>query len=99
MNDYVAHANQTLMDVTVHAYGSIDVLLSLTLLNNLSITDDLNAGQVLQLIEAPINLLVKKSVESRGIIPATSVTDGDLEFLNPILGIGTMVIESTFIIS
>ncbi|MNG09672.1 hypothetical protein D3C84_930990 [compost metagenome] len=36
--------------------------------------------------------------ESKKIIPATGITQDELEVLNPILGIGTMTIGTTFIV-
>lgn len=72
MNNYIVHENQTLLDVSAHVYGRVDVVVALALLNNISITEFLTAGQIINLVDAPINSLVKKSVESRNIIPATS---------------------------
>lgn len=72
MNNYIVHENQTLLDVSAHVYGRVDVVVSLALLNNISITEVLTAGQIIKLVEAPVNSLVKKSIESRNIIPATS---------------------------
>lgn len=72
MNNYIVHENQTLLDVSAHVYGRVDVVVGLALLNNISITEVLTAGQIIKLVEAPVNSLVKKSIESRNIIPATS---------------------------
>ena len=72
MNNYIVHENQTLLDVSAHVYGRVDVVVALALLNNISITEVLTAGQIIKLVEAPVNSLVKKSIESRNIIPATS---------------------------
>ena len=72
MNNYIVHENQTLLDVSAHVYGRVDVVVALALLNNISITEVLTAGQIIKLVEAPVNSLVKKSIESRNSIPATS---------------------------
>jgi hypothetical protein len=72
MNNYIVHENQTLLDVSAHVYGRVDVVVVLALLNNISITAILTAGQIIKLVEAPVNSLVKKSIESRNIIPATA---------------------------
>ena len=71
MNDYKVYENQTLQDISAHVYGRVDVVVDLALLNNISITEKLAAGQLIKLVDAPINTLVKKALESRNIIPAT----------------------------
>lgn len=71
MNDYKVYENQTLQDIAVHVYGRVDVVVALALLNNISITEKLRSGQLIKLVAAPINVLVKKALDSRNIIPAT----------------------------
>jgi hypothetical protein len=71
MNDYKVYENQNLQDIAAHIYGRVDVVVDLALLNNLSITEKLQSGQVIKLVDAPINILVKKALDSREIIPAT----------------------------
>ncbi len=73
MNNYIVYENQTLLDISAHVYGRVDLVVALALLNNISITEVLKAGQIIKLVEAPVNLLVKKSIESRNIIPATAI--------------------------
>ncbi len=72
MNDYKVYENQTLFDVAAHVYGRVDIVMDLALLNNLSVTEKLQAGQILKMVEGPINILVKKALDSRGIIPCTN---------------------------
>lgn len=71
MNDYKVYENQTLQDIAAHVYGRVDVVVDLALLNNLSITEKLQSGQLIKLVDTPINVLVKKALDSRKIIPAT----------------------------
>jgi hypothetical protein len=98
MNNYIVHENQTLLDVSAHVYGRVDVVVDLALLNNISVTEVLTAGQIIKLVEAPVNLLAKKSIESRNIIPCTGFGATLDEFVET-LGIGTMAIGTTFIVS
>lgn len=74
MNDYKVYENQTLQDVSAHVYGRVDMAIDLALLNNISISANLQAGQIIKMIDAPINILVTKALESRKIIPATNIS-------------------------
>lgn len=75
MNSYTVHENQTLLDVSAHVYGRADVAVDLAFLNAVSITETLQAGQVIMLVDSPADLLVKRAIESRNIIPATQLTE------------------------
>jgi hypothetical protein len=82
MNDYKVHENQSLLDVSAHVYGSTIYAVALSIFNNISLTDNLVAGQIIKLSDFPVNKLVLKSVESRNIIPATNTTEkSNLDFL------------------
>ncbi|OWP84353.1 hypothetical protein BWK59_05885 [Flavobacterium davisii] len=66
--------------------------------NNSSITDDLQSGQE---IEIPNNITInqkdKKYLHARNLQPATGLTLEQKEYDKP-LGIGEMVINSSFIV-
>jgi hypothetical protein len=94
MNDYIVYENQTLQDIAAHVYGRVDVVMDLALLNNISITEKLLAGQTIKLVDTTINTLVKKALESRNIIPAVDFNQTDIQA--PEIGIGTMIIETNF---
>lgn len=98
MNNYLVHENQTLLDVSAHVYGRIDLVMALALLNDISTTEFLIAGQIIKLVEAPINSLVKKSIESRNIIPATAISQ-NINIPTGPTGIGSMIIETNFIVA
>jgi hypothetical protein len=51
----------------------------LALLNNISISTALQAGQIIKMIDAPINILVTKALDSRKIIPTTNITQNKNE--------------------
>jgi hypothetical protein len=91
---------QTWFDLAVQYTGSVTNAYAIALANNRSITDEIASGEVLQ-IPATI-LIYKKEVlflESKKVAPATGITTSDLAVLNPVLGIGTMEIGSTFIVA
>lgn len=75
MNKYTLFENQSLFDVSAHAYGHCDAVWELAVLNGICVTDTINAGTTLLLVSAPINTLVKKALESRMIIPCTGFTE------------------------
>jgi len=97
MNDYKVYENQTLQDISSHVYGRSDVAMDLALLNNISITDTLQAGKIIKLIAVPVNTLVKEALESRNIIPAVDFNIINNEAIE--IGIGSMIIETNFIIA
>jgi len=96
MNEYQVYENQTLQDVAAHVYGRADVVFELALLNGLSITESLTAGMIINLVDLPVNSLVKTALESRNIIPAADFSQGDTENISK--GIGSMIIEYNFIV-
>ncbi|PDS26480.1 hypothetical protein [Flavobacterium branchiophilum] len=71
MNDYKVYENQTLFDVSAHVYGRADLAIELALLNNIALHECLRAGQLLKMIDAPIQTLIVRAIESRKIIPST----------------------------
>jgi hypothetical protein len=98
MNNYLVNENQTLLDVSAHVYGRVDLVMALSLLNDISTTEVLTAGQIIKLIEAPINSFVKKSIENRNIIPATAISQ-NINIPTGPTGIGSMIIETNFIVA
>ncbi len=90
--------NQSLLDVAVQDDGSVLAAFEWTLVNGLSITDDLTPGQ--QLV-APNSLFRNTNVanyfKGRNQMIATAYK-GTFEDLIPELGIGKMAIGSTFIV-
>lgn len=71
--------NQSLFDIAIQKCGSIEAAYDIAILNGLSITDELTAGQVLNL-PTVVNSNIADYYESKGIAPATAVTAADLIF-------------------
>lgn len=73
MKNYKTHENQNLLDVSCHVYGSSIYAIDLALINEISLTTILSAGQMLIIPVLPVNNLIIKTLESRNIIPATNL--------------------------
>jgi len=69
--------NQSLFDIALMVSGSAAAAFDIALENGISLTDDLESGQVLKFSGAPVN---KKTVDYytvNGIIPATGYTGAE----------------------
>jgi hypothetical protein len=90
---------QTWFDISLQYTGSVMNSYAIALANNRSVTSEIIGGELL-LIPEDLPFFNKEVLffESKKIIPATGITQHDLEVLNPILGIGTMTIGTTFIV-
>lgn len=91
---------QTWFDIANQHTGSVMNAYTIAFANGgRSITDDITPGE--QIIIPDGIPILKKEVqylENKKAIPATGITSADLEAINPTLGIGTMIIGSTFIV-
>jgi hypothetical protein len=71
--------NQSLLDIAIQEFGSAEAAFDIALLNDLSITDELTAGQVL---EIPFfekmefaNRPIADYYKNRGLKPATALSE------------------------
>jgi hypothetical protein len=92
---------QSWFDLSVQHTGSVMNAYAIAFANSeRSVTDDPIAGEQILI---PDSLTVfKKEVDylkSKTAIPATGITLAELEQFKPPVGIGTMIIRSTFIVS
>jgi hypothetical protein len=55
--------NQSLFDIAIQTLGSAEAAFDLALANNISITDDLEAGQILTVPQAANDYVKKQTVE------------------------------------
>lgn len=91
--------NQSLFDVAIQESGSILVAFDWALKNGLSLTEDLAPGQQLTSPNSDfINADVAGYFKGKKQMIATGFNIGDGQSMIPELGIGTMVIGSTFIV-
>lgn len=72
---------QTLSDIALEVYGDISGLPGIARANGLSVTDELQAGQVLQCPDVVYDNYLQNYVRKYGIKPATApgIGDGELQ--------------------
>lgn len=91
--------NQTLLDVAIRYCGSVNALLDIAILNSVSVTANLQAGQFLTIPETDYGTKeISKYFEVNNIQPANALT---LQQVNPnpeFSGIDYMAIENDFIV-
>jgi hypothetical protein len=97
MSKKIVYQGQSFLDKVLETTGSIENAFEMGLLNGISVTDDVIVGSELKI-----------GTITKGVIadffnalnrPATGISAADLQGMNPVLGIGTMRIGSTFIVS
>ncbi|GGE89473.1 hypothetical protein SAMN05443634_104101 [Chishuiella changwenlii] len=91
--------NQTLLDLSIYLFGTAVGALELAIENNIALTDDIEAGQELEIPKnyALRDSLVAEYFQNEQLKPATGMNG--LEIIVPEdFGIGLMVIEESFII-
>ncbi|MGZ9677543.1 hypothetical protein [Flavobacterium sp. GNP001] len=90
---------QTWFDIAIQSTGSVVNAYAIAMANGRSVTDHIIAGESI-VIPQGIEVLKREIqfLESKNIIPATGITNDNLETINPTLGIGTMTIGTTFIV-
>ena len=71
--------NQSLFDIAIQVYGSVAYVFELAVANGISITDELTAGQQIEVPEIEVE---SKGVQAyflaNGIKPATAIIKDDL---------------------
>lgn len=71
--------NQCLLDLVVEYAGSASVLFAVAADNDLSPTDDVTTGQQIIIRDELINVPIAKYMSDKNYIPATKLTDSDLD--------------------
>lgn len=90
--------NQTLQDIAIRYCGTIAAVIDIALLNNISITQELDPGQILIIpikdygFQEIVNYFILESKE-----PATSLAEENIISIES--GIGYMQIENNFKVS
>ncbi len=78
MRQVTALNNQSLFDIAIQEYGTIEAVFDLAMANGLSVTDTLTAGQVLNVPEVDPAVVQPEIVDyyrRHGIRPATGETE------------------------
>lgn len=95
----IALHNQTLLDIAIRHCGTVEAVLDIAVLNNVSITDDLVPGQLLNLptkdygAQEVINFFELNQME-----PATALTEEQKALTEGKSGIGFWEIGNNFIV-
>lgn len=91
--------DQSLLDIALIACGSVEAVIDIAELNNLSITDELTADMDL-IVSDVVNKSIKSYYDNKALQPATSISDQQIaEILPAGEGIGFMQIGTDFIVS
>ena len=90
--------NQTLLDIAIRHCGTIEAVVDIAVLNNISITDDLVSGQLIALpskdygSKEVINYFVTNKID-----PANALNDLHFDLVQGKEGIGFWSINNNFI--
>jgi len=91
-----AKQGQSFFDLVIQGTGNIENAFAMSVLNGISITDEMVIDQEI----IPEGKQEPSIVElwSENNLPATALTDENTDLILPAQGIGAMIIENTFII-
>ncbi|MCM1302102.1 MAG: hypothetical protein NC250_01210 [Alistipes senegalensis] len=93
------HNKQSLLDMAVQECGSFEAAFALSERNGIALTDDLSAGQELEIVPEDVgNKRIVAALAAQDVQPATAISAEDLACV-PYGGIGFMGIEIDFIVS
>ena len=85
---------QCLIDVAMQEVGTIEAVFTLALSNEMSITDDVQAGESIVLVPV-VDIRIISAFKDNGLFPASNTASDEIE---PD-GIGYMIITLDFIVS
>lgn len=88
---------QSIYDIAIQLGGDLEAVMELALINGLSITDELSAGQLVQVPEI-LNADTVNYFQLKGIVPETAGIEID-ESLPILEGIGYWAIDVDFVVS
>jgi len=91
--------NQTLLDISIYLFGTAIGAMSLAIANDISLTDDLEVGTVLQVPENTDfgQRLIAEYFQNKSLKPATGITTIEKEIETP-SGIDYWAIEVDFVV-
>jgi hypothetical protein len=91
-----AKQGQSFFDLVIQATGNIENAFAMSVLNGISMTDEMVIDQ--ELLPAGKQETTIIELWSENNLPATALTDENTDLIVPAEGIGAMIIENTFII-
>ncbi|MCD8081865.1 MAG: hypothetical protein LUF04_16160 [Bacteroides sp.] len=87
--------NQSLLDIAVQEFGTLEAVYDLAERNDLAITSDLEPGQALDYHPDGVDSKIVAYLAANGVRPATAITENDRKLV-PYGGMGYMGIEIDF---
>lgn len=99
MMQITALHNQSLLDVAIRHCGTVEAVLDIAILNNISVTGELIPGQVIELpnndygFQEVVNFFAANNID-----PATALTQDDEALTEGNSGIGFWEIGNNFIV-
>lgn len=91
--------NQSLLDIAIRTFGTVEAVLAIAILNGISITQELVPGQVLNLPSIDYgNQEIVNFFDINKKDPATALTEEDKAIIEGDSGIGFWIIEDNFIV-
>lgn len=97
MRTHKTIANQSLLDLSIMSYGTLEGLFELSLLNGLAVTDDVATGSPVEVADFDGKLIsVVDFIEKNNIRPATGFTA--VPIVEPLSGIGYWAIGVDFVV-
>lgn len=98
MREITALVLQTWFDIALQYTGSTSNAYDIAKANGKSLTDDIQGGQVV-VIPSSLDFLNKEMYyfKTKGIAPSTATNNSEINEIE-VLGIGSMIIETSFIV-
>ena len=94
----VALNNQTLLDIAIQEYGTVEAVFELALANDISVHAEMQVGMKYDIPNSTKNIEILNYYQKQQIKPSTDITKQNEADLIQLDGIGYMAIGSTFII-
>lgn len=92
--------NQSLIDLSVQLTGTVVNVVQIASENNLSITEELSPGQIIQIPEGlSIDAKILEYYKNKGLEPATGLTEIQKIIVDDCEGIGCWTIGENFKVS
>jgi hypothetical protein len=99
MKQITALNNQSLPDIAIRHCGTVEAVTDIAILNNISITQELIPGQLIQIPSKDYgNQEVVNYFAANKIEPATALTEEHNALVEGNSGIGYWIIENNFIV-
>jgi hypothetical protein len=95
MNNKIVRQGQSFLDKVLETTGSVENAFEMSILNGVSVTDDVVIGQELKASAVTLKAVVSKFNDKK--CPATAITMEQMQEIES-KGIGYMIIGSTFIV-